>query len=83
MIDPKKINEFVQKTIDELPEGIKELPGEMQSHIRAALLSVFAKMDLVTREEFDTQSAVLLKTRLKLEALEKQLSELEKKQTSE
>ena len=36
MIDPKPINDFVQKILDELPEGIKELPTEIQSHLRAA-----------------------------------------------
>jgi len=82
MIDPKPINDFVQKILDELPAGIKELPIEIQSHLRAALLDAFAKMELVTREEFDTQAAVLRKTRMKLEMLEKQISELESNQSS-
>ncbi len=77
MIDPKPINEFVQKILDELPTGVKELPAEMQSHLRAALLAAFSKMELVTREEFDAQAAVLRKTRMKLEMLEKQIAELE------
>ena len=83
MIDPKPINDFVQKILDELPVGIKELPTEIQSHLRAALLDAFSKMELVTREEFDTQAAVLRKTRMKLERLEKQISELESNQSPE
>ena len=73
MIDPKHINEFVQKILDELPDGIKELPSEMQAHLKAGLLAAFSKMELVTREEFDTQAAVLRKPRMKLEMLEKKL----------
>ncbi|MBV54006.1 MAG: hypothetical protein CL816_08135 [Coxiellaceae bacterium] len=83
MIDPKHINEFVQKILDELPDGIKELPSEMQAHLKAGLLAAFSKMELVTREEFDTQAAVLRKTRMKLEMLEKKISELESKPSSE
>jgi ubiquinone biosynthesis accessory factor UbiK len=81
MIDPKRINEFVQKIIDDLPEGVKAMPAEFQTHLHAALLAGFSKMDLVTREEFDVQAAVLQKTRLKLEDLEQQISELESKYT--
>ena len=83
MIDPKHINEFVEKILNELPEGLKELPTEMQAHLRAGLLAAFSKMELVTREEFDTQAAVLRKTRMKLEMLEKKISELESNTPSE
>jgi BMFP domain-containing protein YqiC len=43
------------------------------------LQSTFAKLDLVTREEFDVQASVLARTRAKVEALEKQVAELEQK----
>ena len=79
MLDPQKINDIVQKIMSSLPEGLKNLPGELDSNLSAALKGVFTKLDLVTREEFDTQSAVLQKTRQKLEALEKIVSELERR----
>jgi BMFP domain-containing protein YqiC len=51
-----------------------DLPGQAQ--FRAALQSVLGKMDLVTREEFDAQAAVLARTREKVEALEKVVQSL-------
>ncbi|MGB1236640.1 MAG: accessory factor UbiK family protein [Pseudomonadales bacterium] len=60
--------------VNNLPKG-GELPG--QDQLKALLQGAFSKMDLVSREEFDAQSAVLQRTRAKVEALEKRLDELE------
>jgi BMFP domain-containing protein YqiC len=51
----------------------------MENNINALLKSIFTKMDLINREEFDIQTEVLRKTRLKLEAMEAKLRELETK----
>jgi BMFP domain-containing protein YqiC len=59
----------------QLPKGTENLP---QRELHIALQAALARLDLVTREEFDAQTAVLLRTRLKLEALEQQLTRLEK-----
>ena len=48
-----------------------------QRELHIALQAALARLDLVTREEFDAQTAVLLRTRQKLEALEQQLAQLE------
>ena len=77
MIDTKKINEVVQQVLAAMPAGLKNLPEDMQKNLRSAIQSVFSKMDLVTRDEFDAQMGVLQKTRKKLEALEKEVAELE------
>ena len=53
-----------------------EAAADMQRAVKAIAQSTFQKLDLVSREEFDTQSIVLAKTRAKLEELEKQLNEL-------
>lgn len=79
MIDPKKINEIIQNVCDAMPQGLKNMPQEMQQNFRSAIQGVFERLDLVTREEFDVQCAVLLRTREKLEQLEKRLSENENK----
>jgi BMFP domain-containing protein YqiC len=50
----------------------------MEKHIHALLQSALSKLDLVSREEFEVQKAVLAKTRSKLEDLEKRVAELEK-----
>ena len=81
MIDAKNLNEIIQNICDAMPAGLKNMPAELQQNFRAALQSVFEKMDLVTREEFDAQRGVLLRTREKLEMLEiklKQVSEANK-----
>ncbi|OGT41811.1 MAG: hypothetical protein A3F13_07705 [Gammaproteobacteria bacterium RIFCSPHIGHO2_12_FULL_40_19] len=80
MINPKNMNEIIQNVLDAMPAGLKNMPSEMQYNFRAALQGVFERLDLVTREEFDAQRGVLLRTREKLEALEKKVALLEKPQ---
>jgi len=76
MIDKQKIQEIS----DKIREIIKNSPIEdMENNINALLRSMFTKLDLINREEFDIQSEVLKKTRLKLEALEAKLKALETK----
>jgi len=60
-----------------LPEQVKHLPDGLEKNLRGLVESGLQKMNLVTREEFDIQSAVLLRTREKLAALEQRLAELE------
>lgn len=50
---------------------------DIERNVKAAMTSGFAKLDLVTREEFDIQAQVLAKTRAKLEALELRVAALE------
>ncbi len=77
MINPKNMNEIIQNVLDAMPAGLKNMPSEMQHNFRAALQGVFERLDLVTREEFDAERGVLLRTREKLEMLEKKVIELE------
>jgi ubiquinone biosynthesis accessory factor UbiK len=68
--------------IDEISSKISALiastpASEVEKNLRALLQGVFTKMELVTREEFDVQSQVLLQTRNKLNALEQKLAEVE------
>ncbi len=61
-----------------LGQALADSPAkDLEKNLRAVLQSVFSKLDLVTREEFDVQQAVLLKTREKLEALEAKVAALE------
>ncbi len=76
MIDREKIQEIS----DKIREIIKNSPIEdMENNINALLRSMFTKLDLINREEFDIQTEVLKKTRLKLEVLEAKLKALETK----
>jgi BMFP domain-containing protein YqiC len=77
MIDLGKIDDIVNRLSESLPPGVNRLKEDMESQFRSVLKGAFEKMDLVTREEFDIQKSVLKRTQAKLEALEKQLNELE------
>lgn len=77
MIDLKKIEELVDGIAKVLPAGTDQVREEVRENIRLVLESSFARMNLVTREEFDAQSLLLRRTREKLDALEKIVAELE------
>lgn len=70
------------KILDEMSARVSSLlaatpAGDIEKNLRATLAGLFAKLDLVTREEFDVQREVLTRTRAKLEALETRVAELE------
>ncbi|WP_439509245.1 accessory factor UbiK family protein [Marinimicrobium koreense] len=72
------INDFAQKFFQEIDRKLPGLQDMLpKQEIKAAVQSALGKMDLVTREEFDAQTAVLQRTRERLEQLEQQLAELE------
>jgi len=77
MIDLRHIDDLAQRLAGLVPSGLRESGAELQDNFRAVLQSGFARLDLVTREEFDIQRAVLLRTREKLDALQRQVEELE------
>lgn len=77
MIDPKKFDEIADTIARALPPGLMQMREDAEKNIRSVLTATFNKLDLVTREEFEVQSQVLLRTREKLEVLEKRLAELE------
>lgn len=75
MLDPKIFEDLSQR----LGALIAASPAaDVEKNARALLASVFSKLDLVSREEFDIQTQVLLRTREKLKAIEARLDELEK-----
>jgi BMFP domain-containing protein YqiC len=78
MLDPKHLDDLARRLSGSLPKGLQVLQDDINRNLRAALEGGLAKLDLVTREEFDVQAAVLLRTREKLERLEQQVAELER-----
>ncbi|MFU8895145.1 MAG: ubiquinone biosynthesis accessory factor UbiK [Gammaproteobacteria bacterium] len=78
-MDPKKpnIDELARRLADALPGGLKALRADAEQNFRAVLQAGLSRLDLVTREEFDVQAAVLRRTREKLAALEARLAALE------
>lgn len=77
MIDLNHIDELARRLSDLVPPGLRQSREELQSTFKSALQAGLAKLDLVTREEFEVQRAVLLRTREKLEALEQAVATLE------
>jgi hypothetical protein len=76
------LDDLVRQLVDALPPSIKAMGDDLERNFRSLLQAGLAKMDLVTREEFDLQVAVLKRTREKLEALDARLAELERSRTS-
>lgn len=83
MRDPKFFDDLSRKLADSLPAGAQALRDDVEHNLRRALEAALAKLDLVTREEFEVQRAVLLRTRERLEALERQVAELETERTGD
>ena len=83
MLNPKKIEQIMQQIQDALPQGIKDLGQDAEAKIKQTLQAQLAKLDVVTREEFDVQTQVLMHTREKLTELEKRIEELLAKQENE
>jgi ubiquinone biosynthesis accessory factor UbiK len=81
MIDTKLIDELTERLSSSLPRGIQALQGDIHKTLRAGLEAGLSRLDLVTREEFEVQAAVLSRTREKLERLEQRLKTLESQQS--
>lgn len=74
MIAQKMMEEFMAK----MSEIVAASPAkDMEKNLRASMSAMFARMDLVTREEFDVQAQVLARTREQLQVLEARLARLE------
>ena len=77
MLDFTAIDDLARRLSDLVPPGLDAARADLEKNFRAALQAGLGKLDLVTREEFDVQRAVLLRTREKLEQLEHTVAELE------
>ncbi|PKH71426.1 hypothetical protein CXF96_08745 [Stenotrophomonas sp. Betaine-02u-21] len=80
MIDLNQLDDLARRLSDLVPPGLRQSREELQSTFKSALQAGLSKLDLVTREEFDVQRAVLLRTREKLDALEQVIAAMEKPQ---
>ncbi len=83
MIDPKILDELSRRIAGGIPPGLQMLQEDLRKNVRSALEAGLSHLDLVTREEFDIQAAVLARTREKLEQLERKFDELESSEERE
>jgi BMFP domain-containing protein YqiC len=77
MLDPKLFDDLSRRVAGSLPPGLQGLQEDLQRNLRSAMESALTKLNLVSREEFEIQQAVLLRTREKLRSLEARVDELE------
>ena len=73
----QSIEDLARKLAESVPDSLRAIGEDLEEGFRSVLRNGLDKLDLVTREEFEVQEAVLAKTRAKLEALEARLKELE------
>jgi len=76
MFDPKQFEDLASKLCSALPTSLQNFENEIQQKFKEILQAAFTRMDLVTREEFDVQIKVLLRTREKVDALQTQVQSL-------
>ena len=76
-LDPKLIDDLSRRVADSLPRGFQTLQDDLQRNLRASLEAALSRLNLITREEFEIQQAVLQRTREKLKALEARVALLE------
>jgi hypothetical protein len=78
MLNPQELFNVIQEQVSQiLPDATKSAQEDMASHIKLLVSGVISKLDLVSRDEFDAQQAVLERTRSRLEQLEKDFADLE------
>ena len=71
------LDDLAGRLAEAVPQNLKAIGEDLEHNFKSLLQSGLAKLDLVTRDEFDVQVAVLARTREKLEALEARLRELQ------
>lgn len=77
--DDLRLDELSRRLADSVPESVRTLGRELEGNFKAVLQSQLSKLDLVSRQEFDVQAALLARTQSRLATLEARLKELETK----
>ncbi len=73
----ESLDRLAKTLADTVPQGLRSVRDDLEKNFQSVLKSGLGKLDLVTREEFEVQEAVLARTREKLEALESRLEKME------
>ena len=76
-LDPRFIDDLAKRLSAAVPPSVVALRRDLEDNFKAVLQAGLTKLDLVSRQEFDVQAAVLRRTREKLDALEKRVAEME------
>lgn len=79
MIDPNVLDKLTKRLSDSVPDSFKLLQGDLEKNFKTTVQGIFNEMNLVSRDEFDIQAALLARTVEKLKALEERVKQLENK----
>jgi BMFP domain-containing protein YqiC len=80
ILNSTKLDELARRLAESVPESLRSFGRDLEGNFKAVLQAQLSKLDLVSRQEFDVQAALLARTQEKLAALEKRLQEIEQKQ---
>lgn len=78
MIETKLLDDLARRLAAAMPRGLSTLQQDAEKNLRAGLEAMFQRLDLVTREEYEVQVALLARSREKLTALEARIAQLER-----
>jgi len=79
MFNPQKIEQIAKQIHESMPQPVKDLGNDVELKVRQVIQGQLSKLDIISREEFDVQTQVLLRTREKLNHMEQKLTEIESK----
>src|SRR6266404_1311468 len=80
-INSSRLDELARRLADSVPESVRAFGRDLEGNFKAVLQSQLSKLDLVSRQEFDVQAAILERTQTKLTAMEARLKEIEARLT--
>jgi len=80
MIDARVLDEISDSLNRYIPDSLKTVKGDVEANMRSAVQGAFERMDLVTREDYDVQVAMVAKLRVRLEELDARVQAMEAKQ---
>lgn len=79
----KKVEQILSEVSKIIPDDVQNIRQDIENNLRASLTASLARLDLVTREEFDVQTALLQRARAQLDRLEEKLAAMEKQRVEE
>jgi hypothetical protein len=77
------LDELARRLADSVPESVRSFGRDLEGNFKAVLQAQLSKLDLVSRQEFDVQAAMLARTQATLAALEARLKDIEAKFSSQ